>query len=117
MPRLYRAVALLAILALAGFSLAVQADTPRGVFGIGLNVDGEGFFLNPTLKSITITEVRKGMPAEAAGIAVGDQIVEVEGKTSQAPRPKTCSPTCAARRVTSRTCASSAQMARLIPSP
>jgi C-terminal processing protease CtpA/Prc len=92
MPRLYRAVALLAILALAGFSLAVQADTPRGVFGIGLNVDGEGFFLNPTLKSITITEVRKGMPAEAAGIAVGDQIVEVEGKTVAGAKAKDLQP-------------------------
>ncbi len=88
MARLYRALALVAALMVAGLPLAAHADGPRGVFGVGLNVDGEGFFLNPTLKTITITEVRKGMPAEAAGITVGDQIVEIEGKTIAGAKAK-----------------------------
>ncbi len=52
----------------------------RGYFGFAIAVDGEGFFLNPTLKSVRIEKVEPKSPAANAGIAAGDLIVEVEGR-------------------------------------
>ena len=62
--------------------IAVQAqDEPKpGTLGFAIDVDGEGFFLNPTLKTVTIKSVVPGRPAATAGIMPGDQIVEVEGR-------------------------------------
>lgn len=57
-----------------------QGESRPGGFGFAINVDGEGFFLNPTLKTITIISVAPGRPAAEAGIKPGDQIVAVEGK-------------------------------------
>ncbi|CAN5809411.1 hypothetical protein BH11PSE12_BH11PSE12_21450 [soil metagenome] len=56
------------------------ADGERGSLGFSVNVDGEGFFLNPTLKSVTIVSVTKGAPAANASIAAGDMITEAEGR-------------------------------------
>jgi C-terminal processing protease CtpA/Prc len=44
-------------------------------------VEGEGFFLNPIVTKVLVTEVTKGSLAEAAGMRVGDQIIQVEGQT------------------------------------
>jgi len=52
----------------------------RGYFGFSTSVEGEGFFLNPTLKSVKVVEVVPNSPAAKAGIVPGDYIVEVEGK-------------------------------------
>jgi len=60
-------------------SLAQENQKPGG-FGIAIDVDGEGFFLNPTLKTVTVKSVAPGRPAAEAGIKPGDQIIEVEGK-------------------------------------
>ena len=57
-----------------------QTEAKPGSFGFAIDVDGDGFFLNPTLKSVTIKSVVAGRPASDAGIKPGDQIVEVEGK-------------------------------------
>jgi C-terminal processing protease CtpA/Prc len=52
----------------------------KGYLGLAIAVDGEGFFLNPTLKTVTVQKVTPNSPAARAGIEVGDQIMEIEGK-------------------------------------
>jgi C-terminal processing protease CtpA/Prc len=69
-----------AALALAAALGPASAQDERGVFGLAFEIDGEGFILSPTLKTITIKAVTGGMPADLAGIKIGDQIIEVEGK-------------------------------------
>jgi C-terminal processing protease CtpA/Prc len=77
-----RRTVLLAVAAFLAFPIAsqVQAEPAPGTLGFAIDVDGEGFFLNPTLKTVTIKSVVPGRPAATAGIKPGDQIVEVEGK-------------------------------------
>ncbi len=67
------------VLAMPRTALA-QDDPKPGSFGFSIDVDGEGFFLNPTLKSVTIKSVVPGRPAFDAGIKAGDQVLQVEGK-------------------------------------
>lgn len=57
--------------------VAVAAGS--GYIGIAVAVDGEGFFLNPTLKSVRVARVAAASPAANAGMSVGDDILEVEG--------------------------------------
>lgn len=64
------------------FSVAASAGE-TGFVGFGILVDLEGLFLNPTLKTVTVNKVVPKSPAEKAGLAVGDQIVEVEGMKVQ----------------------------------
>lgn len=52
----------------------------RGYFGLATSVDGDGFFLNPTLRTVKVEKVVANSPAAKAGIVPGDYIVEVEGK-------------------------------------
>jgi C-terminal processing protease CtpA/Prc len=61
------------------FMLARSAAADPGSFGIGVSVDGEGFFLNPTLKSVKIEKVVPNSPAAKAGIKPGDLVLEIEG--------------------------------------
>jgi C-terminal processing protease CtpA/Prc len=62
------------------FMLAASASAAdQGYFGIGVSVDGEGFFLNPTVKSIKVEKVTPNSPAAKAGISPGDLLVEIEG--------------------------------------
>lgn len=62
-------------------SVALSAHAGEsGYLGISIQVEGEGAFWNPTLKSVKVAKVASGSPAEAAGIAAGDSIVEIEGK-------------------------------------
>ena len=77
-----RRTVLLAVAALLASPIArqAQAEPVPGTFGFAIDVDGEGFFLNPTLKTVTIKSVVAGRPAATAGIKPGDQIVEVEGR-------------------------------------
>ena len=55
--------------------------TENGSFGVGILVRGSGFFLNPTIKEVVITELEKDMPAAKAGVTVGDSLLEVSGRT------------------------------------
>jgi C-terminal processing protease CtpA/Prc len=76
------AVGIVAILTLLLVALApARAEEAKGFFGLSVAVDADGFFLNPTLKSITVQKVEPKSPAANAGIAAGDQIVEAEGRT------------------------------------
>jgi C-terminal processing protease CtpA/Prc len=70
----------LAVMTLTAALGSASAQDERGVFGLAFEIDGEGFILSPTLKTITIKAVTGGMPADLAGIKIGDQIIEVDGK-------------------------------------
>jgi C-terminal processing protease CtpA/Prc len=48
--------------------------------GFAVSMEGEGFFLNPLVKTLIVSEVIKGSLAEAAGMKVGDQILQIEGQ-------------------------------------
>lgn len=48
--------------------------------GFAVDLEGEGFFLNPLVKKLFVTEVLKGSLAEGAGVKVGDQIIQIEGQ-------------------------------------
>lgn len=54
------------------------ADKSRLGFGTQATISG---FLSPKLKRVTVTQVQPGSPAAIAGLAVGDQIIEANGKT------------------------------------
>jgi C-terminal processing protease CtpA/Prc len=68
------------------------AAEERGTFGVKLNVAGEGFFLNPTLKSVTVESVLPSSPAAGAGIAAGDQIIEADGHAVVGARARDLQP-------------------------
>jgi len=57
-------------------SVATAAE--KGWFGFGLKVAGEGFF-NPTVKSITVDSIAPRSPASEQHMAVGDEIIQIEG--------------------------------------
>jgi len=64
---------------LASVTLSAVAGE-KGFLGLMLSVDGDGFFLNPTLKSVKIDQVVPNSPAAKAGIEPGDLVLEIEGK-------------------------------------
>jgi len=76
-------------LAVAVLLLFVFAHPGRAAdqkLGFAVNVEGEGFFLNPVVTKILVTEVTKGSLAEAAGMRVGDQILQLEGQNAAGKR-------------------------------
>ena len=77
-----RRTLLTALAAVLASPIAVHAqDKPKpGTLGFAIDIDGDGSFFNPTLKTVTIKSVVPGRPAATAGIKPGDQIVEVEGR-------------------------------------
>jgi C-terminal processing protease CtpA/Prc len=60
--------------------MAQAASAAEVKLGIKLSIEGDGFFLNPIVSKITVKEVAKSSPAEAAGIVVGDEITQIEGQ-------------------------------------
>jgi C-terminal processing protease CtpA/Prc len=64
---------------LISFSCNAMAGE-KGYLGASFSVDGEGFFLNPTLKTVKIEKVVPNSPAAKAGIEPGDLLLEVGGK-------------------------------------
>jgi C-terminal processing protease CtpA/Prc len=48
--------------------------------GFAVSVEGGGFFLNPVVSKLLVSEVDKGSIAEAAGMRTGDQIIQIDGK-------------------------------------
>ena len=63
--------------AVLGVGIAVAGEP--GWFGFGVSVKGSGFFLNPTLESVVVQSVVPKSPAAQHDIAVGDEVVQVEG--------------------------------------
>lgn len=83
------------ILATALATALMTAGTARaadGTIGISVSVQGEGFFLNPTLQSVRIAKVAPQSPAHLAGMAEGDQILEVEGRKVQGAKASELKP-------------------------
>ena len=60
--------------------------------GFVTQVEGEGFFLNPLVKKILVTEVTKGSLADAAGMRAGDQIIQIEGQSVAGRRARELQP-------------------------
>jgi C-terminal processing protease CtpA/Prc len=75
-----RVVIVAAVMLLVSTLSPAHAEDGKGFFGLAVSIDGEGFFLNPTLRTITIQKVEPKSPAANAGIAPGDQIIEAEGR-------------------------------------
>ncbi|CAN5125670.1 hypothetical protein BH10PSE17_BH10PSE17_10760 [soil metagenome] len=69
------------LLLAASFVVVTAAHAASPKVGMAISVDGDGFFLNPIVRKVTISEVEKGSLAELAGISVGDEILEVEGQS------------------------------------
>ena len=77
---MHRLIAKIFVWLILGFAVvSAAAEEERGFLGFSVEIDGEGFVLNPTLKSATIVSVAAPSPAASAGIAPKDRIVEVEG--------------------------------------
>jgi len=55
------------------------AASPK--LGFAVSVEGEGFFLNPLVTRILVTEVKKASLAEAAGMRAGDVIIKIQGQS------------------------------------
>jgi C-terminal processing protease CtpA/Prc len=84
---------IVAVLILLGLMVAPAfAEDAKGFFGLTVAIDGEGFFLNPTLKSVTVQKVALNSPAANAGIAPGDQILEAEGRKIAGTKAKELQP-------------------------
>ncbi|MEY2479169.1 MAG: hypothetical protein QOI04_96 [Verrucomicrobiota bacterium] len=60
--------------------LACPSYAANPKLGFAVSVEGEGFFLNPVVTKILVTEVKKASLAEAAGVRAGDIIIKIEGK-------------------------------------
>lgn len=61
--------------------LAPLSQAADQKLGFATDVYGEGFFLNPLVTKILVTEVTKASLAEAAGVKAGDLIIQIEGQT------------------------------------
>lgn len=77
---LRQTVARLALASTLLLAVAAPSHAAEQKLGIVTQVEGEGFFLNPIVKKILVTEVIKGSLAEAAGMRAGDQIIQIEGQ-------------------------------------
>ena len=78
------------------FTLALAFTCPsyaaRPKLGFAVSVEGEGFFLNPVVAKILVTEVKKDSLAEAAGMKAGDKIIKIEGQSVVGRRAKELQP-------------------------
>ena len=82
-----RVVAVAAAMLLVWTLSSARGEDSNGFFGLAIAIDVEGFFLNPILRTLTIEKVEPSSPAAHAGIAPGDQILEMEGRVI-AGRPR-----------------------------
>lgn len=73
------------------FPLFVFASE-RGDTGMTITMDAEGMFWNPIVKSLTVAKVSPKSPADLAGIVVGDELIEIGGKTVVGSRGKELMP-------------------------
>ena len=62
------------------FAIVGSTDAAEAKLGFAVQLEGEGFFLNPLVTRLLVTAVTKGSLAEAAGMKAGDQILQIEGK-------------------------------------
>ena len=60
--------------------LSAAADDARGRLGFTVYVQVDGSYAKPILKSVHVQEIEPGSPAEAGGLKIDDQILQVQGK-------------------------------------
>jgi C-terminal processing protease CtpA/Prc len=56
------------------------AEFQRGRLGFTVYVEVDGTYAKPVLKSVRVQEIEPGSPAEAGGLRVDDEIVQVQGQ-------------------------------------
>ena len=69
--------------ALAFILLLVLASPSHAAdhkLGLSVQLESEGFFLNPVVKKLFVEDVTKGSLADAAGVKAGDEIIKIEGQ-------------------------------------
>jgi C-terminal processing protease CtpA/Prc len=76
---MHRRTCLAAITGLAYLPSVPVIAAPKGTIGFSVEVEGDGSFFKPVIKSAKVSAVRSGSPAEAAGLKVGDEILKVQG--------------------------------------
>jgi C-terminal processing protease CtpA/Prc len=76
-----RSLMLLLLVTCLTWQLPTFAKNQNGRIGLGVKADGDGPFWNPVIRSLTVVPVPPGLPASQAGILVGDEITEIDGKT------------------------------------
>lgn len=63
------------------FTVFLAAAAPAGKgFGFGLEVSVEGFFA-PKVTKVVVKSLEAGSQAQSAGLAVGDELIRVDGLT------------------------------------
>src|SRR5437016_2759393 len=77
-PKISTRIAVAFVLLLV-FACSSYAAGPK--LGFAVSVEGEGFFLNPVVTKILVTEVKKASLAEAAGMRTGDIIIKIQGQS------------------------------------
>jgi predicted metalloprotease with PDZ domain len=71
----------LALTVAATLPLSAHAETNDGWFGVEVKVNTKGISFNPKIRNVKITKVFPSSPAAAAGLAVGDSVVAIQGVT------------------------------------
>ena len=89
LPQIATRSAVVSILLLA---IVHPSHAAEPKLGFVVQLEGEGFFLNPLVAKLLVTEVAKGSLAEAAGMRAGDQIVQIEGQSVKGRRAKELQP-------------------------
>jgi C-terminal processing protease CtpA/Prc len=69
---------LLLVFILVAASTGGVSAAEKGWFGFGVSIKGEGFLLNPILRFVKIDTVEARSPAAEKGIAIGDEIIQLE---------------------------------------
>lgn len=62
-------------------SLTAATLAAEGSLGFAVDLEAEGFFLNPVVTKLVVSGVTKGSIAEAAGMKKGDLILQVDGQS------------------------------------
>jgi C-terminal processing protease CtpA/Prc len=81
-------VAVLACTAALSLTHAFAQPAQEGWFGIEIKATPKkGSLANPVVESVTLTKVVPGSPAAQKGLAVGDQVMEIEGVAIAGRKP------------------------------
>jgi len=74
-----RSLALATAVLATAFALPCAMASGEGWFGLELAVEADGFWRNPTVRTVKVTGVVPGSPAAKAGIVAGDAILQIQG--------------------------------------
>lgn len=82
---------LLLLFVVIALALPCAAKAGQASFGFGIKIEGEGFFLNPILKHVSVSGITAGSPAQKAGLLVGDALITANDVPIEGARAKTMS--------------------------